>query len=60
MAKKELLVYRDTATEALDHLDEFIQKMNEFVIKHPNYEYTSSVSRDSKGWQIKVTIEDEK
>jgi hypothetical protein len=58
--KKTLIVYRDTATEALDHLDKFAQKMSQFIEEHPTFAYESSLKRrkEEKDWEITVTIED--
>lgn len=55
--EKEYIVSRDTAIEAMSHLDEFHTKMDNFVKLNPNYNYASSLDfRDNK-WYITVKVQ---
>lgn len=54
---QELLVYRKTAVEALQHLDEFTQKMDSFIEEHPTYTVETSLKKRTKDWEIKVIID---
>lgn len=55
--QKTLIVYRPTATEALTHLDEFNNKMIQFIELHPSYSFESSLKKRELDWQITVTID---
>lgn len=60
MGDKVYIVKRDTSYEALQYIDEFKDKMDQFVKKHPSFSYDVDMTRSGKKWQIKVkVIEDE-
>ena len=61
MITKSYLVRKDTIKEALDHLEEFIAKMELFVSKHPDYTYNISIcempSRNKfPRWEVQTNI----
>jgi CHASE3 domain sensor protein len=53
---KEYLVYRDTVTEALQHLDEFDTKMQDFLKENPEYSYSADISKSNDTWEISVKL----
>jgi hypothetical protein len=53
---KEFIVYRDTIVEALDHLEEFEDKMKEFVKKNPKFLYKADINLVGSVWEIKVNV----
>lgn len=53
---KEFIVYRDSIIEALNHLEEFKAKMDNFVEKNPEYSYTSGIEEKGKTWEVTVKV----
>lgn len=53
---KEFVVYRDSIIEALDHLEEFKEKMDKFVKARPNYKYSVSINEVGSVWEIKAKV----
>jgi hypothetical protein len=52
-----LIIERDTATEAISHLNDFVAKMEEFTTKHTTYSFESSVTKlKNDKWEVKVAI----
>lgn len=51
-----LTVQRDTAVEILNHLDEFQDKMNKFIEKHPSYSFDSQLVKEDNYWELKVKV----
>lgn len=54
--EKEYVVVRDTATEAMNHLDEFQTKMDVFVKDNPIYTYESSLDYKEDKWYVSVKV----
>lgn len=58
---KILKVYRKTAKEAIDHLDEFVDAMEQFIENNPNHSYEASIKKTGNEWEVKVKVtKDEK
>lgn len=53
---KEYIVYKDTLIEALDHLDQFKTKMDNFIKTHPKYNYEDSIEESNNLWEIKIKV----
>jgi hypothetical protein len=53
---KEFIVYRDTLIEALNHLEDFSEKMDSFVEKRPEYSYDSTIEEKGTSWEIIVKV----
>jgi CHASE3 domain sensor protein len=52
----DYVVYRDTIIEALDHLDQFKTKMDNFIVNHPQYSYTEELKEENNTWKIKINV----
>lgn len=53
---KEFIIYRDTLIEALDHLDEFKTKMDNFVSENEQYSYEEFLTDKAGSWEVKIKV----
>ena len=56
MIPRIYIVRRDTATEALDHLDEFIPKMKKYCEKNPSYDFSYSVKKVDDEYEVEIKV----
>lgn len=59
MFNNEYILHKNTLVEAINHVDDFLTKMNKFNEKNNNYKSTTTITKSDMGWDVKILITSE-
>lgn len=59
MFNNEYTLHKNTLVEAINHIDDFLTKMNKFNEKNNNYKSITTITKSDMGWDVKILITSE-